>query len=80
MWNLSRAIAFSLGRVRRRDGEKSGQFASGEIRDYWFSFVNAVAREVRRTQPDKFTATPACWTYLQAGYRPFLSRSGGWMW
>ena len=42
---------------------KSGQFASGEMSDYWFSFVDAVAREVRKTHPDKFIATLAYWAY-----------------
>lgn len=46
-----------------REKEKSGQFASGEMSDYWFSFVNAVAREVRRTHPDKYLATLAYWAY-----------------
>ena len=31
--------------------------------DYWFSFVNAVAREVRQTHPDKYIATLAYWAY-----------------
>jgi hypothetical protein len=42
---------------------KTGQFSSGEMSDYWFSFVNAVASEVRRTHPDKYIATLAYWAY-----------------
>lgn len=38
-------------------------FSSGEISDYWFSFVNAVAREVQQSHPDKFIATLAYWNY-----------------
>lgn len=49
-----------LDRGRSR---KTGFFSSGEMSDYWFSFVNAVAREVRSTHPDKFIATLAYWAY-----------------
>jgi hypothetical protein len=42
---------------------KTGFFSSGEMSDYWFSFVNAVAREVRKTHPDKYIATLAYWNY-----------------
>ncbi len=46
-------------------GEDRGTryFSSGEISDYWFSFVNAVAREVRQTHPQKYIATLAYWNY-----------------
>jgi hypothetical protein len=43
--------------------QKTGFFSSGEMSDYWFSFVNAVAREVRKTHPDKCIATLAYWAY-----------------
>ena len=46
-----------------KKGSKTGQFSSGEMSDYWFSFVNAVAREVRRTHPEKYIATLAYWAY-----------------
>lgn len=46
-----------------REDRKTGQFSSGEMSDYWFTFVNAVAREVRKTHPDKFIATLAYWAY-----------------
>ncbi len=46
-----------------RSSRKTGFFSSGEMSDYWFSFVNAVAREVRRTHPDKYIATLAYWAY-----------------
>ncbi len=42
---------------------KTGYFSSGEMSEYWFSFVNAVARETRQTHPDKFIATLAYWAY-----------------
>lgn len=42
---------------------KTRFFSSGEISDYWFSFVNAVAREVRATHPDKYISTLAYWNY-----------------
>lgn len=42
---------------------QTGQFGSGEMSDYWFSFVNAVAREVRQSHPDKYIATLAYWAY-----------------
>ena len=41
----------------------TGQFSSGTISNYFFSFVNAVAREVRKTHPDKFIAALAYWNY-----------------
>lgn len=47
----------------RGKGMRTEFFSSGEISDYWFSFVNAVAREVRRTHPDKYIATLAYWNY-----------------
>lgn len=41
----------------------TGQFSSGAVSNYFFSFVNAVAREVRKTHPDKYIATLAYWNY-----------------
>jgi hypothetical protein len=38
-------------------------FSSGTASNYWFSFVNAVARELRKTHPDKYIATLAYWQY-----------------
>jgi hypothetical protein len=46
-----------------RTARRTGFFSSGEMSDYWFTFVNAVAREVRRTHPDRFIATLAYWAY-----------------
>jgi hypothetical protein len=43
--------------------QKTGFFSSGEMSEYWFTFVNAVAREVRTTHPDKDIATLAYWAY-----------------
>lgn len=42
---------------------KTGQFSSGTVSNYFFSFVNAVAREVRKTHPGKYIATLAYWNY-----------------
>ncbi len=52
-----------LDRGRTR---KTGFFSSGEMSEYWFSFVNAVARQVRKTHPDKYIATLAYWSYAFA--------------
>ncbi len=46
-----------------QSSRRTGFFSDGRISDYWFSFVNAVAREVRRTHPDKYIATLAYWSY-----------------
>jgi len=45
------------------DTAGDGLFASSRASEYWFSFVNAVAREVRETHPDKWIATLAYWNY-----------------
>jgi hypothetical protein len=42
---------------------KTGFFSSGEMSDYWFTFVNTVARQVHETHPDKYIATLAYWAY-----------------
>ncbi|MBX9789018.1 MAG: DUF4838 domain-containing protein [Pirellulales bacterium] len=42
---------------------KTGYFNSGEASVYWFTFVNEVAREVRKTHPDKYIATLGYWLY-----------------
>ena len=42
---------------------RTGQFSGGEVSNYFFTFVNAVAREVRKTHPDKYIATLAYWDY-----------------
>ncbi|MBI2929435.1 MAG: DUF4838 domain-containing protein [Verrucomicrobia bacterium] len=49
--------------LQKGSTRKTGFFSSGEMSDYWFSCVNAVAREVRPTHPDKFIATLAYWAY-----------------
>ena len=48
----------AAGRDRR-----TGMFSSGTVSEYFYSFVNAVAREVRKTHPDKYIATLAYWDY-----------------
>ncbi|MCL4177654.1 MAG: DUF4838 domain-containing protein [Verrucomicrobia bacterium] len=57
--NCPNCAALLQGGAARR----TGFFSSGEMSDYWFSFVNAVAREVRQTHPDKYIATLAYWAY-----------------
>jgi hypothetical protein len=42
-------------------------FANGVVSDYYFTFVNKVAREVAKTHPGKYLATLA---YYQFAYRP----------
>ena len=42
---------------------RTKQFSSGTISNYFFSFVNAVAKEVGKTHPDKYIATLAYWNY-----------------
>lgn len=49
--------------LQKPSSRATGFFSSGEMSDYWFSFVNAVAREVRQTHPDKYIATLAYWAY-----------------
>lgn len=43
--------------------DKPGYFESGTASDYVFGFVNAVAKEVGKTHPDKFIATLAYHVY-----------------
>jgi hypothetical protein len=42
-------------------------FNTGLASHYWFTFVNAVAIELRKTHPDKYIATSAYWVYA---YKP----------
>jgi hypothetical protein len=49
--------------LRDRSSRRTGFFSSGEMSDYWFTFVNAVAREVGKTHPAKYIATLAYWSY-----------------
>ena len=37
--------------LQKGKSRKTGFFSSGEMSEYWFHFVNAVAREVRKTHP-----------------------------
>lgn len=41
----------------------TGQFSSGRMSNYIFSFVNAVARELQKTHPDKYITALAYWEY-----------------
>lgn len=45
---------------------KTANFNSGDASIYWFTFVNEVAREVRKTHPDKYIATLGYWQYAIA--------------
>lgn len=38
-------------------------FSDGAVSEYWFSFINAVAREVAKSHPEKYIATLAYWGY-----------------
>ncbi|MEI6779374.1 MAG: DUF4838 domain-containing protein [Verrucomicrobiota bacterium] len=49
--------------LQKGKSRKTAFFSSGEMSDYWFSFVNAVAREVRKSHPNKFITTLAYWAY-----------------
>ena len=49
--------------LKQGAARKTGYFSSGEMSEYWFSFVNAVAHEVRKTHPKKYIATLAYWAY-----------------
>jgi len=42
-----------------RQPERTGGFADGQYSNYWFNFVNRVARKVREVHPDKWIASPA---------------------
>lgn len=59
-----RCQALILKKPRR--GVDSG-FNTDKASDYWFHFVNQVAREVRKTHPDKRISTIA---YMGYGYPP----------
>ena len=49
--------------ARGESRRKRYVFGTGEASDYIFGFVNAVAREVRKTHPDKFIAALAYHVY-----------------
>jgi hypothetical protein len=48
---------------RDKDNHRGDHFASGTASHYLFGFVNAVAKEVRKTHPDKYIATLAYHVY-----------------
>ena len=50
-------------RLKEGRGMRTGFFSSGEVSNYWFSFINAVARELAKTHPGKYIATLAYWNY-----------------
>jgi hypothetical protein len=49
--------------ARGAERDKPGLFESGKASDYVFGFVNAVAKEVRKTHPNKYIATLAYHVY-----------------
>ncbi len=58
--------------ARMNEAERDNpQDTSGYASDYVFGFVNEVAREVRKTHPDKWLGALAYWTY---GYYPRKER------
>lgn len=48
---------------RGKERDRPGYFESGTASDYVFGFVNAVAKEVRKTHPDKYIAALAYHVY-----------------
>ncbi|HUT22812.1 MAG TPA: DUF4838 domain-containing protein, partial [Sumerlaeia bacterium] len=50
--------------ARGKDNYVGGHFNNGRASYYLFSFVNAIAREVRKTHPDKYIATLAYADYF----------------
>jgi len=53
--------------VRRDKAYALGEhFSTGRASHYWFNFVNAVARDLRRTHPDKYLSTLAYHVYAFA--------------
>jgi len=53
--------------AKDKDNIRGRHFSSGTASHYLFSFVNAVAREVRKTHPDKYISTLAYHVYA---FRP----------
>lgn len=49
--------------ARDKDNTRRKHFSTGLASHYWFSFVNAVAREVRKNHPDKYISTLAYESY-----------------
>lgn len=49
--------------IRSGRDMRTGQFSGGSISNYFFSFVNAVARELQKTHPNKYITTLAYWEY-----------------
>lgn len=49
--------------LQEGDAHRTLCFNNGKASNYWFTFVNAVAREVRKTHPDKYIATLGYWMY-----------------
>lgn len=40
-----------------------GHFSNNRVSDYFFGFVNKVAREIKKSHPDKYIASLAYWSY-----------------
>ncbi len=53
--------------ARDKDNKRGLHFSSGTASHYLFGFVNAIAREVRKTHPDKYISTLAYHVYA---FRP----------
>ena len=64
-WHDKCAPQFDLARAKE----------SGQHSDYWARFVNAVARELKKTHPDKYVSTLAYATARRARI-PASTRSG----
>ena len=48
-----------------RQPERKGGFGDGQFSNYWFHFVNRVAKRVRKAHPDKWIAAPAYASHLE---------------
>jgi len=49
--------------IRSGSNMRTGQFSSGKVSNYIFSFVNAVAKELQKTHPNKYITALAYWEY-----------------
>jgi len=70
MDNMSWCKCARCQALMNRDEERNPQFNNGKASDYVWGFVNAVAREVRKTHPSKWIAALAYSDYAYAPREP----------
>ena len=58
-WCKCKACQAQIDQAGEKERREGGLFSIGTASDYWFTFVNKVAREVAKTHPDKYLATLA---------------------